>query len=282
MFFWGISFVSTKVALSVFPPMTLGLYRYILGVIALIPVKRILAPGEKLRKEDLLYLILGGLSGNTFYFMFENNSLRYLQASEAAIVNAAIPVLAVFTEALVILWRRRRRLGDEAISPRRIVGAVVSMIGVWMVAQVSFSLGGNVTGYLLMLGCAFFWIAYNFLSKPLFERGRSSIYVVFWQSCSGLIGFIPFALFEQPAWENLNAIIIGNLLFLGIFCSALAYLLYGTGLKSLSVGVTSVFINFIPIVTVLTGMIALGERLAPLQWLGAAITLGGVFLAVRR
>jgi drug/metabolite transporter (DMT)-like permease len=51
-------------------------------------------------------------------------------------------------------------------------------------------------------------------------------------------------------------------------------------MKHLGISISSFFINLIPVVTVIAGFFVLGERLSCLQWLGAALVLGGVYLAM--
>jgi drug/metabolite transporter (DMT)-like permease len=272
VFFWGFSFVSSKIALGAFPPMTLGLFRFSMGVGFLFIIKRRLVPNEKLDKRDIPLLAFSGLAGDTFYFFCENNGLYLLPASEAAIITASIPVLTLFVDKLT------GKAGKTGF--RRWFGAVVSMAGVWLVAQVSFSMSGSITGYFYLAGSALCWVVYSFLTRPLFERGRSNIYIVFWQCTAGLAGFLPFALFEKPVWQAVNTVVILHTVFLGIFCSALAYLFYARAIKTLGVSAAAVFINFIPVITVVSGIFVLHEWLAPLQWLGAAVTLAGVCLVM--
>ena len=50
-------------------------------------------------------------------------------------------------------------------------------------------------------------------------------------------------------------------------------------LKALGAGVSSVFINLIPVVSVAASFLILGERLSPLQLAGGAVAVAGVYLA---
>ena len=159
---------------------------------------------------------------------------------------------------------------------------MISMTGVAFVAGVSFSLSGTALGYAYMAGACLSWVSYCFLTRPLFAR-CSRIYIVFWQSVIGFVGFLPFVLLENP-WRMLLQIpgfaVWGHVVFLGIFCSALGYWFYAIALEDLGVGTASLFINFIPVVSAVGGFFVLGERLRPLQWLGAGLVLAGVYLAM--
>ena len=295
MLFWGFSFVSIKIAVGVFGPMTLGAIRFGIAVIFLFFIKRIKAPNEKIQKQDLPLLAAAGLTGVTLYFFFENNGVALIPASEASIITAAIPVITLIAETLGVKFtyskkRNNAETGDNAKpvnSRKKIIlhsmGALVSMTGVGFVAGVSLVLHGTATGYLFLAGTCVSWVAYCFLTPPLFER-HSRIFIVFWQSLIGFLGFLPFTLFEK-SWLILNIPmpglwVWGHVLFLGIFCSALGYWFYALALTDLGVVSSSVFINFIPVISAIGGYFILGERLRPLQFFGAVLVLAGVYLAV--
>ncbi|MDR2048933.1 MAG: DMT family transporter [Treponema sp.] len=271
---WGFSFISIKIAVAVFPPMTLGAIRFAVAVIILFIMYR-LGSGEKLKVSDLPCLTGSGLAGVTFYFFCENNGVALVTASEASIIVAAIPVLTMACE-----WLAAGLTQTGASQPgrRRWLGVFISASGVVMVAKVSFSLSGSTAGYMYMGGAALCWVTYGFLTRPLFDRGRSRIYIVFWQNFFGFLGFLPFALLEHGSWAAPNAQVFFHVLFLAVCCSALGYWLYAHALNVLGVSVSSVFINLIPVVTVIAGFFILGDRLTPFQWAGAALVLCGVYL----
>jgi len=274
--FWGLSFISIKIAVPVLPPMTLGAARFALALVFLYFVKRAFAPAERLELRDLPYLAGAGLIGVTAYFYFENNGVLLVTASEASIIVAAIPVLTMVADAVF-------RRSASVILPRQWAGALLSMGGVWLTALPSLASSGSglslsAAGYLFMAGACLSWVAYSFLTRSLFER-KSRIYIVFWQSLFGFLGFLPFAAFEQPRWDLFSLPVALHVAYLGLFCSALGYWFYVHALRHLGVSEATVFINLIPVVTVAAGFFFLGERLLPLQWAGAAVVMAGVYLA---
>ncbi len=282
--FWGLSFISTKVALPVLPPMSLGAVRFALAILFLAFVKRATAPEERLDPRDLPYLMGAGLVGVTAYFYFENTGILYVSASEASIIIAAIPVLTMIAERAAgrIAERRVAATGKRSAVPRiagrRWAGAILSMIGVWLVAGGTIAVSGSATGYLFMFGAAASWVAYCFLTRPLFAR-RSRIYIVFWQSVFGFLGFLPFAFLEAPRWGRPNLAVGLHVVYLGVFCSALGYWFYARALQVLGVATATIFVNLIPVITVAAGFVFLGDRLTPIQWAGAAAVLAGVYAA---
>jgi drug/metabolite transporter (DMT)-like permease len=268
---WGFSFISIKVALTVLPPMTLGALRFAIALVFLFFIKRRIAPGEKIRRRDLPLLAGAGLFGVTFYFFFENNGVALVTVSEASITIGSIPVLTLLAERIGGMVKR--------IAPGRILGAALSVAGVCLVAGTSFTVSGNILGYAYMGGAALCWVVYGFLTRPLFER-CSQIHIVFWQSVFGFLGFLPFALAEHSRWAVPGLPVALHTVFLGIFCSAIAYWLYAKSLQDLGVAISAIFINFVPVITAIAGFFLLGDRLHPIQWAGAALVIFGVTLAM--
>jgi drug/metabolite transporter (DMT)-like permease len=275
--FWGFSFISIKITVAVFPPMSLGMLRFAIAIVFLYFIKLKLAPNEKLCLKDIPMILAAGVTGVTLYFFFENNGVSLVSASEASIAVGCIPVLTMIAD-----WtgeKISRVKNPHRIGGRQWFGALISIMGVWLVAGVSLAISGSVLGYIFMAGAAMSWVAYSFLTRSIAAR-RPRVYIVFWQTVAGFIGFIPFSIIELQQWGNPDLQVILHLFFLGICCSALGYLFYVLALNGLGVSVCAIFINLIPVITVIFGFFVLGDRLTPLQWLGAALGVSGVYLAM--
>jgi drug/metabolite transporter (DMT)-like permease len=278
--------------------MTLGAFRFVLALILLMVIKWRGDPGEKLVLRDLPCLAGAGLTGVTLYFFCENNGVALVTASEASIIVGFIPVITMAAEWLggrLVLYRRRTggpgpippEPGGRRVSGQGWLGAFLSLAGVALVVTfpggnagagggIVYPLSGNIRGYLYMAGAVLSWVAYGFLTRPLSGR-RSRIYIVFWQTLFGLIGFIPFALMERARWGRPDMPVLFHVLFLGICCSALGYWLYAQSLAVLGVAISNIFINLVPVVTVIAGFVLLGDRLSFIQWIGAALVISGVY-----
>ena len=281
---WGFSFISIKESLPVFPPMTLGAVRFAIAIVVLFLMYRFSPEWQganKTLKQDMPLLIGSGLSGVTFYFFFENNGVMRVTASEASIITAAIPVLTMIADwfaakaSFHVSHNNVPRLGWLSW-----LGAFISIAGVALVAGVSFSLSGSISGYVYMGGASLCWVGYSLLTRPLFDRKRSRLYIVFWQNFFGFLGLLPFAMLEYKSWGDPTLPVMLHVIFLALGCSALGYWLYAHAMETLGVSTTSVFINLIPVVTVIAGFIVLHERLTLLQGAGAALVLSGVYLTI--
>lgn len=86
---WGLTFVSTKILLTVFTPVEILFIRFAIGFIALLAVspKRLRSKGWQEEK----YFILAGLTGIFFYYFLENASMLWTGASNAGVIVSTAP-----------------------------------------------------------------------------------------------------------------------------------------------------------------------------------------------
>ncbi|OEF99463.1 hypothetical protein BHF71_09000 [Vulcanibacillus modesticaldus] len=268
---WGLSFISIKISLEVLSPMTLALLRFLISSLILMIIIKMKEPKTKLNRKDIPKMIMAGLVGLTAYYFFENNGIKLITASAAAIIIATIPIFSLVAEAIVY---------KSKMSTSKVISVLISLVGVY------FLVGGNIKelissgtgmGYLLMFGAVFSWIIYNILTKSLFEK-YSQLAIVYYQTIYGTVFFIPFVLFETTDWTGINLTIILNVVYLGIFCSAIGYYLYVYALEYLDVALTSLYLNFIPLVTVIGSFYILNEKINFDQVLGGILIVFSVFI----
>jgi drug/metabolite transporter (DMT)-like permease len=266
---WGLTFLSIKVAVRELGPMTLALSRFIVASALLPLIALVMRQSLKISLRDLPHLAAAGLVGVTLYFLCENNGVMLLSASEASIIVGTIPVVTLIAEVLFMRYRPGLRVW---------LGVILSFAGVALMVLRSAGVAASPLGYLYMAGAALSWCAYSFLTRPL--SGKYPMLVVtFWQIFFGMLGCIPFALAEGPLAAFPSAVVSLNVLYLGVFGSAIGYWLYVIVLGEFGASRSSVFINLIPVVSVVAAFILLGERLGPLQLAGGVIAVAGVYLA---
>lgn len=281
---WGLTFLSIKVVVADIPPMTLSLVRFVIASVLLPMIAWITKTDMRIRLGDMPIIALSGFVGVTFYFYCENNGIMLLSASESSIIIGTIPVLTLIVDMIVYKVRIRPVVAGgiflSFIGVSVMVIRFASMGGTSASAVPSVPGGGAVSGYLFMLGAVVAWVAYSFITKPLGGR-YPLLSISFWQIFFGMIGSIPFALAEQHDFSSLSAVVVLNVLFLGVLGSALGYWFYVIMLDRMGPSRSSVFINLIPVVSVIAAYFVLGERLTTQQLLGGAMAIAGVFMATR-
>ena len=267
---WGLSFIASKHALlSGFSPMTLALVRYAMATACLLPMTLVKEKRLRLCRKDLLPMALSGLMGITLYYFFEYQGISRTSTVNASLILAAIPILTMVVEAVV---DRRRMRGPQ------IAGAVISVAGTAIIVLGGSSEGAaSLAGDLLILGASVVWVAYIFISRKL-RDGYSSLSMNTWQALIALVTLIPMAL-ADPC--DLGAIPASGWLaaaVLAVICSALCYWLYGNALHEMRPLASAIFINLIPLTTLLGGVMLLGETLTWQAALGGAMIIGSIFL----
>ncbi len=272
MILWGLSFLSIKISVIVLSPMSLALSRFIIASVILYSFMKITEPNTKLSKRDIPLMALSGIVGITVYFYFENNGVKLTTASTASIIIGAIPVLTVIADYIFC---------GNKIDWVKGLGVGLSFFGVYLIVWDSggLNLGSRYfVGNLYMLGATLAWVAYSLVTRPLAGR-YSRLAITTYQTLFGTLGILPFALLETNRWEHITATIIWNVVFLGVFCSAVGYYLYVYALDELGVDIASLFINLIPVVTVIASFLILDEKITTVQLIGGGIVVGSVYVA---
>jgi len=268
---WGVSFPVSRVAVREIAPLALATGRFALAAALLWPAAR--RRGLALARADVPAVLLLGLLGVTLYFALENTGLVFTTASHASLIVATVPLGSAAVEAV-----RRRRMPR----PLTIAGMVIAAAGVVVMVRPDGSTPRSLLGDLLVLGAMIAWVAYTFLVRDLMSR-TPALLVTAATMAAGAAFLLPLALVETffvplrapslAAWASLA--------YLGLLCSAAAYFLWNLALPALGVSVANNLLNVIPLVSVVTGVLALHEPWTASIAVGGALILAGV-IAVER
>ena len=271
--FWSTSFVTTKIALTDTGPLTLGTLRFLiaaalLGVIGLV-TRRI----EYTPPKDILRFGIGGILGITAYQALQNIGVQLSSAADATLLVASYPAITMLVESLLMHTR---------IAPMRFVGVGITFAGVYLVVQQTSGAGGSshLLGDVLLLLTGLLWALYNFGTRDVVQR-YSMLTVIFWQTIIGAIAFIPLALLESSTWQPISTGSLLSIVYMSVFCSIVAFLLYARGLKSLDPGSAVSLMNLVPVFGLILAAVGLGESINLAQVAGGVIVIAGVALTVQ-
>jgi drug/metabolite transporter (DMT)-like permease len=277
---WGMSFVASKAVLNTgFPPLTMALSRFAVASLALGALRLRLEPGSRFAPAERPLLALSGLLGVTVYFFFETRGIQLTSASSAALIIATIPVFTVAAEYLFFRNPIRWIQG---------VGIALSIVGVYLlVGRGAARAPRQLQGNLSMLGACLAWVAYVAISRRLHSRTAQAqpesrnLSLTAWQNLVGAAFMLPLALPEKAGWFLPPPAVWLNILYLGLFCSALGYFLYQYALARLGAVAVVTYVNLIPVVSAAGGMLLLGETMTSVQLAGGMVVIAGVFLVSR-
>lgn len=268
--FWGISFISIKMITEVIDPVVLGFFRYVLAVMfvgIIVVVKRV---DLRITKADLLVFFLAGLLGIFLYSILESTALTIISAEAASIFTALTPMSMVIGN--YIVYRER-------ITVKELILILLSIGGVFLVLLKDLTLATgflDIIGYVFMIGSIASWTVYSLITKKISMK-YTGIKVTAIQSGIALVLFLPtlfitdfpdFAAFSWADW--------GNLLFLGVVCSGVCYYLYIHSVNILGVTIPNLFLNFIPIITILVNVIFFKATIDLFQIIGGIVITGSM------
>jgi len=273
MFFWGMSYIWSKIVFEVYSPLTTIYFRLLISFVVLFIFGYATGQLKPVRKEDR-WLFWGSAFLNPFlYFVGENYGLSLVSASLSAIIVATIPLFAPFAG-----WFFFR----EKLKPLNVAGLILSFAGLLLIIlNQNFTLSANPWGILLLFLAVFSAVFYVVALKKLSHR-YNAITIIAWQNMMGSLYFLPFFLFiDGTAFINTRPGIIPviSLLMLGIFASSLAFVLYTLVVKYLGVIKSSLYTNLIPVFTVIFSFYMLGESFSMRKIAGMVVVIFGVILS---
>ncbi|SDX57538.1 Permease of the drug/metabolite transporter (DMT) superfamily [Paenibacillus sp. PDC88] len=276
IFIWGTTFVSTKLLLSDFNPIEVLFLRFLIGYFILLLLYPRSVKTSSI-KEELLFAG-AGLSGVTLYFLLENIALTLTLAASVGIIVSIAPF---FTALFAHFF-----LEGEKLSVSFIVGFIIALIGILLIGfNGSFVLKLNPLGDFLAILAPVFWAIYSVLMKKISERNYHTIGSTRKVFFYGLIFMLPtLLLFDiDLSFSKLTEpMSLLHLLYLGIGASALCFVTWNRAVGILGAVKTSIYIYFVPVITVIASHLVLSE---PLSWaivIGAVLTLVGSFISERR
>ncbi|MDP1509887.1 EamA family transporter [Paenibacillus sp. CMAA1739] len=271
---WSTSFIATKAAYTTFPPLTLGLSRFIIASIVLGIVLLIKKEHVKVKPKDLATISFSGVLGITLYFSMENIGVSLTTASNAALIVASYPAITSLLE--FILYKVK-------LSKYKICGIALAMIGVYFLTSVGESPDGKnqLIGNLILIGTGFAWAFYTFMTRKVVDK-YPPVTLSFYQTVAGSIFFIPLALLEKDSWQAPTTGSFMLLMYLGVFCSVIAFLLYNYGLIKLSPSSSVSLMNLVPIFGVIFSVVLLHETVSWRQMIGGLVVIIGVLMSAHQ
>jgi drug/metabolite transporter (DMT)-like permease len=264
--FWGISFISIKIAVSEVPPITMALIRFVIASVLLLLIVHSVEPNTRLQGQDKKSMAFAGLLGITIYFCCENSGVKLTTASSASLITSVVPILSITLD--VIVFKTKVTMLQYAGMGLAVIGAYLTITVNGAVDFTSASFFGN----LLIMGAMLAWSGYTLINKSL-QTKYTGLFMTTCQMTFGTLFLLPAALTEYQQWHALSQLAFFNILFLAVCCSALCYFLYIYALKYLDVAVTTLYLNLVPVVGVISGHFILQETVLPIQLLGGVVII---------
>lgn len=277
---WAGNAVVGRAARDLVPPFSLAFIRWTGALILVAPfaARTLAADLPALRAHWRILLVLGLLGVAAFNALLYNG-VHDTTATNAMLIQAAIPpLIAVFVFGLF----------REATNLRQIGAMVLSMAGVAIVVcqgQLDILLHLKIgVGDGLILAASAVWALYSaLLRKRPAVHPLSFLAVTF---AIGVAAMAPLALMELATGRAViwGAPALGAMVYVAVFPSVIAYLLFNRGVDLIGPARAGQFINLMPLFGAVLAVLLLGEPLRGFHLLGGGFIVAGIaaFAMARR
>lgn len=274
---WGSSFVLMEIGLRAFEPGLVTLLRVGLGATALLLVPR--ARRTSIMREDWPRVALLGVVWMGIPLLLFPVAQQWIDSSVAGMINGAMPLTVAAWSALLL---------GRAPGRSQAVGLLIGFAGIVAISLPELPIGRlaaegtTLTALgagLVVVATVLYGLAAN-IAVPLQQR-YGALPVMLRVQAVALLLITPFGLAALPG----STFAVGPalaMLPLGMLGTGLAFVLMATLVGRVGGPRGSIAIYFVPVVAVLLGVVALGERVHPLALLGTALVLAGAWATSRR
>lgn len=220
----------------------------------------------------------GRAVGSNDIFPFENSALTYTLASNVSIIVSLAPM---FTAVLAFLFLKQEKPGKFFF-----LGFLVAMSGIILInynGRTQLQL--NPIGDILAIGAAFVWAVYSIVLKAKIPTGTEPLRATKRIFFYGILSMIPcsfFMGFTLDFDKILQPVYLGNIVYLGIFASAIGYLLWNHAIEVLGTLRSSVYIYIIPVITIIASALVLKEKVTIVIITGAVLAILGLLISEKK
>ena len=277
---FGFSFLFSKLALQYTIPSMLIAVRFTVAFIILNLIVLVGKQTGKINfslkgkpKKDILLL---ALFQPVIYYAAENYGILYTSSAFAGAIIAVIPIAGIIFDVLIMKTK---------VTKKQIFCSVFSVAGVVITTVGSKDMTSSVKGIIILLiavisGAIFYVFSkksgkyYNSLERTyvMFAVGSVFYIILALIQCMNKYDELIFTAFKQPVFW-------GSIMYLSVFSSVFAFLLLNFGSSYISVSKASLYANITTVISIVAGVVILGEVFTIQQIIGAVIIIINVYLS---
>jgi O-acetylserine/cysteine efflux transporter len=265
---WGFNFIFVKLGLDEFSPLFLCALRFLF---ASVPAIFFIKPPAIPLKIVALYGIV--MFAMQFAFLFLGMHVGITPGMSSLLMQAQI-FFSMFFAAIVL---------DERPNSRQMLGALISFIGIGLVA-VNFNSHISSIGIIFILAAAAMWGIGNLITKKMSHVNMTSL--VIWGCFFACIPMLIITcIIEKPAsiiYSLQHVTHVGGLSLFYIVCLStwVGYGVWNNLISRYSVGTVVPFTLLVPIVGMLSSVFFLGEPLETWKVIAGGLVITGLYINI--
>ena len=275
-FMWGSSYLFIKIGVEAdLAPFTLIMARLFIGFLLLAAV--VVAARETLPRSPRIYghLAVMAIINIVVPFSLITWAERSTESALAATLNAPVPLFVVLIAAVF--------LQDERLSASKLAGVALGLVGVAVLVGFDpASVGRNdLRAELALIGSAVSYAVGAVYTRKFVRGLRPMIPAVFQVGLALLMVTALALVFENPLAAPVTASTVIAVVWLGLFGSGLAYLVYFRLLGRWGASRTALVAYLLPVWGIALGFLVLGEPIHASLLVGTALVIAGIALVNR-
>ena len=265
---WGSAFVFIKIAAPAIGAVGLVFLRLVLASL-LLGALFIRKQHFKMIKENIFPIILIGATNVALPFYCFSYAALEINASTMAVINGSTPLFAFLFS---ILWLNFQFKWFQFLGILIGMSGLVVFVGYESLEFKLFPM------FMAMIGAAMYGLSMNYIYKlNVVDTGVMAAVTM----VAATIMIAPFLLLDPIIMENWNLKIAASVIFLGVFCTGLAFLPYFILIKRVGPISTSLVALLVPIFGMLWAYLLLQETITLVMLTGCILIIGGVVLTSR-
>ena len=275
---WGGSYLFMKLAVLTVPLFTIVLGRVSIAALALLIVITISGTGIPKGRRIWLAFFGMGIFNNVIpmsLIVFSQNSIS---VGLASILNSITPLFTILVAHMTT--------NDERLTFRKLVGISFGIMGVVMLMgpELVDNFGVAALGEWACLGAALSYACAHTFGRRFVQLGTKPMQTAFGQVVASTVILAPLVIVVDQPWtiSDPGFLPVLSILALGLFCTALAYVIYFQILAQSGATAIALVTFMIPPSAILMGWLALGEQISSQDFLGMSLIGVGLFSVNRQ
>ncbi len=272
--FWGISYIAIKVVLRELEPVEMISVRFLLAAPTLYIIIKL--KGLRLWPVPMKGKLIFAAFVVFMHFWVMATGMKETSASNTAWILTTAPIFIA-----LLSWAYLK----EAFKRSQWLGLFLACVGVF-----ALTYNGNPAnlswihsrGDIIVIGSCVTWAVYTVATRELTAR-INPLVATFWMTAIAGLVFVPYTAIASGVQRftalQVNTVI--SLLFLGIFCLAVAFWLWSEGLARQTAAEVGVYLYIEPLFTMVGAWILLGEKITMWLVVGAIFISIGVYISER-